>query len=108
MHQETAERLQRIRSKIQEGRAALAKLKVQLADNTDKQVNQLVQQASSRFDDIGVFFLGILKDERVPPRTLADESRVLDEAESFLERVAVEQLKTLQDMVAKLRPNLES
>jgi hypothetical protein len=51
-------------------------------------------------------FLGILKEERTPPRSLSEESRVLDHAEFLLERIAIPQLKAIQDMVAKFGPNL--
>jgi hypothetical protein len=108
MHNETNERVQRIRSRVLAEKAALAELKAQLADNTDKYVKQLLQQASNGFDDVEVLFLGILQDERIPPRTPAEESRVLDHAEFFLERVAVPLLKAIQDMVAKFGPNVQS
>jgi hypothetical protein len=90
------------------GKASISGLKAQLAGNTDKYVNQLLQLASNWFDDVEVLWLGILKDERTPPRTLAEESRVLDYTEFFLERFAVPQLKAIQDMVAKFGPNVQS
>jgi hypothetical protein len=42
------------------------------------------------------------------PRTLAEESRVLDHAEFVLERIAAPQLKAIQDMVAKFGPKILS
>jgi len=108
MHTETTERVQAIQSEVLARKASLAELKVQLADDPDKYVKELLQQASNQFDDVEVLFLGILRDERVPPRTLAEESRVLDRAEFFLQRIAVPQLKAIQDMIAKFGPNVQS
>ncbi len=77
--------------------ASISDLKAQLAGNKDKYVNQLLQQALNAFDDVEVSFVGILKDDQKPPRTLDEESRVLDHAEFVLERIAVPQLKAIQD-----------
>jgi len=60
------------------------------------------------FDDLEASFVGILKTDRTPPRTVAEESRVLDHAEFVLERIAVPQLKAIQDMVAKFGPKILS
>ncbi len=105
MHSETNDRAQRIRSKVLAGKASISDLNAQITDNY---VKQLLQQASNWFDDVEVHFLGNLQHERIPPRTLAEESRWLDYAEFFLERVAVPQLKAVQDMVAKFGPNIQS
>ena len=56
--------------------------------NTYKYMTQLLLQALNSFDDVEVSFLGILRQERIPPRTLAKEYRVLDQAESVLARIA--------------------
>ena len=69
-------------------------------------MRQLLLQASNSFDDVEVSFLGILRQERIPPRTLAEESWVLDQAEFVLERISISQLKVIQDMVAKFGPNV--
>ena len=108
MHSETNERIQGIRSRVVAGKAEISGLKAQLEGNTDRYVNQLLQQASNWFDDVEVLWLGILKDERTPPRTVAEESRVLDYAEFFLERIAGPQLRAIQDIVAKFGLNVQS
>jgi hypothetical protein len=107
MHNETNARVQEIRSKVLAGKASLTELKAQLAGNRDRYVNQLLQQASNWFDDVEVI-LGILKDGRMPQRTPAEESRVLDGAQFLLKRVAVPQLNAIQDMVARFGPNIQS
>jgi hypothetical protein len=71
-------------------------------------VNQLLQQASNWLDDVETLFLGILKQDRMPPRSAAEESRVLDHAEFFLHRIAMPQLKAIQEMVAKFGPTVQS
>jgi hypothetical protein len=108
MHTETNERMERIRSDVRAGQAALSDLKTQLAANTDKYVNQILQLASNWFDDVETLFLGMLKQEQTPPRTLAEESRVLGSAEYFLHRMAIPQLKAIQKMVAKFGPSVRS
>lgn len=105
MYGETNDRIQRIQSKVLAGKASISDLNTQITDNY---VKQLLQQASNWFDDVEVHFLGNLRHERIPPRTLAEESRWLDEAEFFLERVAVSQLRAVQDMVAKFGANIQS
>jgi hypothetical protein len=74
----------------------------------DKYVNQLLQHTLIAFDDVEVAFIGILKDDRMPPRTCAEESRVLDHTEFVLEQVAVPQLTAIQEMVAKFGPKILS
>jgi hypothetical protein len=103
MHNETNECVQRLRSKVLTGIASLGELEAQLAGNADKYLNQLLQQASNWFDDVEVR-LGILKDNRMPPRNVAEELRVLDHAEFFLERVAEPQLKAILGYGRKVRP----
>jgi hypothetical protein len=97
-----------IRSRVLAGMASISDLKAQLAGNRDKYVNQLLQQTLNAFDDVEVLFIGILRDDRMPPRTLAEESRVLDHAEFVLERIAAPLLKAIQDMVAKFGPKILS
>ena len=106
MHSETNERLQIIRSEVAGGKTSISDLKTRLADNADRYINHVLQQGSNSFDDVELLFLGILKEERTPPRSLSEESRVLDHAEFLLERIAIPQLKAIQDMVAKFGPNL--
>ncbi len=105
MHSQTNDRIQRIRSKVLAGKASISDLNAQITDNY---VKQLLQHASNWFDDVEVHFLKNLQHDRKPPRTLAEESRWLDHAEFFLERVAVSQLKAVQDMVARFGPNIQS
>ena len=108
MHSDTNERMEGIRSRVLAGMASISDLKGQLAGKADKYVNQLLQQASNAFDDVEVSFIGILKTDRMAPRTRAEESRVLDHAEFVLDRIAVPQLKAIQDMVAKFGPKILS
>jgi hypothetical protein len=108
MRNETKERIQRIRSRVLTGRASLSDLKTQLAANTDKYLNWLLQQTSNWLDDVEVLFLAILEDGRTPPRPAAEESRALDYAEFFLERFAMAQLEAVQEMVAKFGPSVRS
>jgi hypothetical protein len=103
MYGETNDRIQRIQSKILAGKASISDLKSQITDNN---VKRLLQQASNWFDDVAVLFLRELQHERIPPRTLAEESKWLDHAEFFLERVAVPQLQAVKDMIAKFGPTI--
>lgn len=52
-------------------------------------------------------FSRTVEHERMPPRNLSDESRILDRAEFWLEKLALAQLKTLQDMVATFGPGVQ-
>jgi len=105
MHSETRERVERIRAKALAGKASVSDLNAQI---TDAYVKQLLKLASNWFDDVEVFWIGTLQRDRMPPRSLAEESRWLDQAEFFLESIARPQLKAVQDMVAKFGPNLQS
>jgi hypothetical protein len=105
MHSQTNDRIQRIQSKVQAGRASISDLGAQITDNY---VKQMLQRASNWFDDVDVYFLGNIRDERTPGRTVAEESMWLDHAEFVLERIAFPQLKAVQDMVAKFGPNIQS
>jgi hypothetical protein len=107
MHSETNDRIQRIRSRVLAERASISGLKTQLTGNTDKYVNEQLNLTSNWFDDVEVGFLGIFRDDP-RPRTLAEESWVLDQTEFFLERVAIPQLKAIQEMVATFGPNVRS
>ena len=108
VHSQTAERVQRIKSRVLERKASVSNLKTQLSHNSDNHINPQLQQVSNWLDYAEVSFLGILKQERVPPRTLEDESWLLDQAEFFLERVVDQQLEAIQDMVAKFGPKAQS
>jgi len=107
MQSETIERMGRIRSRGEAGKAALAELKAQLADNNDKYIKEQVQRVANSFNDVEDF-LAILNDERMPPRTSSEESRVLDHAEFFLEKITLPQLKAVQDLIAKFGANIQS
>ncbi len=106
MHSQTAARVEKIKSRVLEGRTSLSQLKAQLSHNTDKHVNELLRQTAYWFDDVKSSFLGMMVKEQRPPRTLEDESYLLNQAEFFLERVVEPQLKAIQDMVAKFGPNV--
>ena len=108
MHSDTNERMEGIRSRVLTGLASISDLKGQLAGKADKYMNQLLQHTLNAFDDVEVVFIGILNKDRMPPRTRAEESRVLDHAEFLLERIAVPQLKAIQEMVAKFGPKILS
>jgi len=75
MYSETSDRIQRIRAKVLAGKASIAELDAQVTDNC---VKQLLRQASNSFDDVEVLWLGVVLQERTPPRTLAEESRYID------------------------------
>ncbi len=108
MRTETYDRVQSIRSKVLAGKASISDLNAQLADNTDNYVKQLLRQGSNWLDHVEALFLGSLQHERKPPRTLAEESRLLDHAGFFLEKIALPRLKAVQDMVAKFGANIQS
>jgi hypothetical protein len=106
MHTEIQQRMKQIQSRLDAGRASLSELKSQLADNDDECVKGVLQELSNKFSDVKDF-LAPLKHERMPPRNLSDESTILDRAEFWLERIALAQLKALQDMVAKFGPGVQ-
>ena len=101
MHPQTIERLKTIESRIGKDRASLSDLKTQLSHNPDKHVQELLQQAANWLDDAEVLYLGILRHKQTPPRTLDQESWVLNMAEFFLVFVAEPQLKATHEMVAR-------
>jgi uncharacterized damage-inducible protein DinB len=103
MHNETSERVQKIRSRVLAGKAAVADLHAQI---TDDHVKQLLQQVLNHLDDVEVLWLGNLQHEQRPLRTIAEESRWLDQTEFFLERIALPQLEAVQEMVATFGPNV--
>jgi hypothetical protein len=108
MYSESEKRRNRIQSRVREGKVALLELEATLAGNSDKHVNDLLRQASNWLNDVEVSFLGMLAKDQQPPRTIQQEAFILDHAEFFLERVAMLQVKSLQDLVAKFGPNLQS
>ena len=108
MHSEMGEHMERIHSKVQIEKSMLSDLKAQLASNTDRYVNQLLRQASNWLNEVEVLYLGILKDERFPPRTLAEETRILDQADFLLEKVTIPQLRTIQEMVTQFGLSVQS
>jgi len=108
MHAQTAERVRRIESRVLERTASLSQLKDQISGNSDKYIKDVLQLTANWLDDVEVLYLGILKKDRMLPRTLAEESWLLDQTEFFLEKVVVPQLKAIQDMVTKFGPNVQS
>jgi len=82
-------------------------LGAQLANTSDKHLNRLLQEMSNCFNDVeGI--VGILHEQRVPLRSLAEEMWVLDHAEFYLEKIAMVRLKAIQEIVAKFGPDVQS
>jgi hypothetical protein len=106
MHIKTIERLEQVKIRVLRSKDSLSKLKALLSKNHDTYINELLRQASYWFDDMETDYFAMLAKEQNPPRTLQQEFFILNHAEFFLERVAIPQLKALQDMVDKHGPDL--
>jgi uncharacterized coiled-coil protein SlyX len=108
MHKQTAERIERLRSRASIAEASLSDLKEQLAANQDEWVNAQLKLAEGTLTDVEAFFIGTLKREEHPPRTLAQEAYILNHAEYHLEKVVLPQIKAIKDMVTKFGPSVRT
>lgn len=96
------ERVKAIRDSAAAYAQSVADLKVQVKD---PYLRGQLQQIRKWLNDLERFFLGSLSHES---RTPEQESAWLGNAETFLQKAVLPQLKSIQDAVAKYGPNTNS
>ena len=107
MRAETELKVEAVRKAVKAGTEELTEIKAILANNTDEYINGLVRQASFWLDDVETYFLAMLKEDSMPPRTALQESRIVDWATMPLNN-AMAIIKNLNDLVKRYGPTVVS
>jgi len=108
MRPETEKQVESLRQAVKAANEELNHVKTTLAGNDDKYINGLIRQASFWLDDVETFFIGMLREERMPPRTLAEESTIVSNAARHFDTVALPLVKNIRDLVARYGPTITS
>lgn len=92
---ETEAQVKAIREVIKRSKEELDQAKIRFGQNDDKYLAEQMKYAFFWLDDVELH-LGILSEDRMPPRTLAEESSILVGARAQLE-TGVAQAKKVVD-----------
>ena len=98
MYDHTKDRMQTIQTAVETGRKRLEAIKAQLTDTPDPYLTTQLQRAGYSLDDVKMFFR-MLEEQRMPPRSAAEEARILDHAQFAVEGIALPQVKAIEDLI---------
>jgi hypothetical protein len=104
MHNQTTDRLQKIRDDVNEGKMRLVNAAESFRD-PDPYVSNQLRRAGDALNDMDLYFR-MLDEKRTPPRSAAEEARILDHAQFMLQYIALPQVKAIEDLLSKFGPDL--
>lgn len=105
---ESERHVESLRNTVITAKSELAKARTLLGDNDDKYMNGLIRQATFWLDDVENFFIAMLAKDDVPPRTLAQESRITSHAAFHLNQITLPLVNNIHDLATRYGPNFKS
>ena len=97
MRPETEKRVEDLLNRAKAAKAELDEAKERFGSNGDQYLHQQIKQASVWLGDVEVHFVGQLREDRSPPRSLAEESNILAFAESHLNDITLPLVRTISE-----------
>jgi hypothetical protein len=105
---ETEKRVHSLRGGTNAARAKLTEAKTLLGNNDDEYMRGLIQQATHWLNDVEDHFIAVLTLHTSPPRTLAEESMIVSQAEFHLSQITLPLIKSVHETATKYGANLKS
>jgi hypothetical protein len=105
---ETELRVKALRGDASTIRMKLEHAKSLFGDNKDEYLRTTVQTAFHWLNDVETYFIRVLTDERVPPRTLAEETSIVSGAVLHLHKVVLPLINTIHEWGKEYGPHFKS
>jgi hypothetical protein len=108
MQAETERHVEKLRKRTNDAKEELAQAKALFGDNDDKYLHSQIHRTSLMLDDVETIFLALFAQERMPPRTFAEESAVLSMAEFHLNEMALPLVRIIHTWAKQYGPAFKS
>jgi hypothetical protein len=108
MQPETERHVEELRKRTDDAKEELAEAKALFGDNDDKYLHSQIHHASLMLGDVETMFLAALAQQRMPPRTPAEESAILSRTEFHLNEIALPLVRIIHKWAKQYGPAFKS
>ena len=105
MQPQTAQYVAETRDQVRAYKTELDESIKRFGDNNNEHLLERINAAKGSLDDVEIGFLSILNEDRLPPRTLAEEAFILQNAINQLHNVAGPQVQQIREWSVTYGPN---
>ena len=97
MQPDTEKRVEGLKTRAKAAKAELDEARKRFGSNDDKYLHKQIRQVEFWLDDVERHFIAKLREDRSPPRSLAEESNILAHVDFHLNKLALPLVKNISE-----------